>query len=315
MIGELPREVLTHRPGSTDSAPLRAPAGAEVVVAVEAAERSTHARGGALGRVVAAADGAAELLGKRVIVPACLPCGECPSCRRAVVTACARAVRLEVDAAPSHLVVPSAFLCALEGALEWPADRAAWPLALLGGSGARAHHALSVAGVGPNELLVVVGRSPECHLAALLARRLGAHVLWIGAEAATAQAAGAHAADEIADVAALGKLAAEREAVLPWHVLAVRPSPLELAAAARLGSPAGSLLLVDPAAGPLPLDTLAAAGSIVRPLRDAHPDLVPELVAFARAGQLALDAAALPVPLTQTVDAPSERARIVILKP
>ena len=61
------------------------------------------------GRVVAAGPGAAEWLGRAVIVPAVLPCGECDLCKRGLATIC-RAQKMPGNdiqgGFASHIVVP-----------------------------------------------------------------------------------------------------------------------------------------------------------------------------------------------------------------
>src|SRR3569832_335519 len=66
------------------------------------------------GTVVETGPGAMEWLGKRVIVPAVLPCGECDLCKRGLATIC-RAQKMPGNdiqgGFASHVVVPARGLC------------------------------------------------------------------------------------------------------------------------------------------------------------------------------------------------------------
>ena len=69
------------------------------------------------GRVIAAGDGAQGWIGKSVIVPAVLPCGECDLCRRGLTTIC-RAQKMPGNdiqgGFASHIVVPARGLCEVD---------------------------------------------------------------------------------------------------------------------------------------------------------------------------------------------------------
>src|SRR5512133_3008932 len=69
------------------------------------------------GVVVEAGDGAQAWLGKSVIVPAVLPCGECDLCKRGLTTIC-RAQKMpgnDIEGGfASHIVVPARGLCTVD---------------------------------------------------------------------------------------------------------------------------------------------------------------------------------------------------------
>ena len=69
------------------------------------------------GRVVAAGPGAESWLGKSVIVPAVLPCGECDLCRRGRGTIC-RSQKMPGNdiqgGFATHIVVPARGLCPVD---------------------------------------------------------------------------------------------------------------------------------------------------------------------------------------------------------
>ena len=69
------------------------------------------------GRVVAAGAGAQEWLGKAVIVPAVLPCGECDLCKRGLGTICRKQKMPGNDIQggfATHIVVPARGLCPVD---------------------------------------------------------------------------------------------------------------------------------------------------------------------------------------------------------
>src|SRR5438105_3368925 len=72
----------------------RAPGAAEVVVRVAGVALGVEPRAELAGEIVAAGDAAAEWVGRRVVVPRVLPCGDCERCRRGRAATClARAPR------------------------------------------------------------------------------------------------------------------------------------------------------------------------------------------------------------------------------
>ena len=92
MIGELPAEatLFTVAAGRTVRRPLevRAPSPGEVLVQVAGSALGRAPGAEISGVVVAAGDAAGEWLGRRVVVPRILPCGECDRCRRMRGFAC-----------------------------------------------------------------------------------------------------------------------------------------------------------------------------------------------------------------------------------
>src|SRR6187455_2644646 len=96
-----------------------APALELVGIAVEAMQPS----GAAVGLVDDASEGAAVLLGKRVLVGPIDPCGQCDVCRRGGAAVCPFAKRREGVAA--RVRVASRWVVALADGLELPVPAAA----------------------------------------------------------------------------------------------------------------------------------------------------------------------------------------------
>jgi threonine dehydrogenase-like Zn-dependent dehydrogenase len=151
--------------------PPRAPAPAEVVVRVAGVALGVEPDAEIAGTVVATGDAAAEWLGRRVVVPRLLPCGECARCRRGRPARCAaRAPRAGLA---THETVPARFLCSVEPPLG-RAGEPLWRLAALADAAAAPFGALVRAGIGPGELLVVIGGGVRGRFACAIGRAKGA---------------------------------------------------------------------------------------------------------------------------------------------
>src|SRR5207237_5620654 len=97
----------------------RLPTAAEVIVEVAGSALGVAPGAEVSGTVVVAGDGAADWIGRRVVVPRLLPCGECPRCRRGLAVRCGSLHPRGPVA--SHETVPARFLLSVEPPL-WPGD-------------------------------------------------------------------------------------------------------------------------------------------------------------------------------------------------
>jgi 6-hydroxycyclohex-1-ene-1-carbonyl-CoA dehydrogenase len=99
-----------------------------------------------------------SLLGRPVIVPAVLPCGECDLCRAGHRTICRRQVMPGNDrdgGYASHVTVPARFLCPVPDAVL--ATHELWELAVVSDAVATPFQAVQRSGLAEGELAVVVG--------------------------------------------------------------------------------------------------------------------------------------------------------------
>jgi 6-hydroxycyclohex-1-ene-1-carbonyl-CoA dehydrogenase len=188
-----------------------APAAGEVVVAVAGCGvchtdlgylydgvRLNHALPLALGhevsgRVVAAGTGAEAWLGRSVIVPAVLPCGECELCRRGRGTICRRQKMPGNDIQggfASHIVVPVRGLCPVDEARLAAAGLSLADVSVVADALTTPYQAVRRAGVMPGTLAIVVGVGGVGGYAVQIAKAFGAKVVAIDVDAAKLAAVG-----------------------------------------------------------------------------------------------------------------------------
>ncbi|HEY7958195.1 MAG TPA: alcohol dehydrogenase catalytic domain-containing protein [Polyangia bacterium] len=171
-------------------APIRPPGASEVVVKVAGIALGVEPPAEIAGEVVAAGESAGEWLGRRVVVPRCLPCGDCDRCRRARAASCPnRAAR---DGLADFEIVPARYLCSVEPPL-WPSALEPaielWQLAALADAASAPYGALLRSGLGPGELVVILGGGIRGAFAIALARSLGAHAAVIESDPARGERA------------------------------------------------------------------------------------------------------------------------------
>jgi threonine dehydrogenase-like Zn-dependent dehydrogenase len=247
----LPTQRTRFHDGERVRVPLRPPGPAEVVVEVAGAALGVEPRAEIAGRVIAAGEAAGEWIGRRVVAPRLLPCGDCERCRRGRPATCAaRAVR---DGLASHDTLPARFLCSLEPPL-WPAlpEDELWRLAALADAAAAPYGALVQAGLAPGDTLVIVGDGPRARFARLIAHALGARVSGDAPDRA--------------------------------KILEVSGNEDERARAVALCPPGGTLLFLDGGADvpvSLPIEWLIRREAQAHFCGPGHPDLLPELCALA----------------------------------
>jgi 6-hydroxycyclohex-1-ene-1-carbonyl-CoA dehydrogenase len=149
------------------------------------------------GVVVAAAKGAEGWLGKSVIVPAVLPCGECDLCRRGLSTIC-RAQKMPGNdiqgGFASHIVVPGRGLCEVDLARLAKAELTLAQVSIVADALTTPYQAVRRAGVTPGSLAVVVGAGGVGGYCVQVARAFGASVVAVDVDDAKLAAIGEHGA-------------------------------------------------------------------------------------------------------------------------
>lgn len=285
-----------------------------------------------VGVVQAAGESASHLVGRSVIVPRLLPCGECEPCRRGRIAICAaqrprplRPVALEV--------VPARFLFPLEPPFVQaaPALGDLFRYAAVSDALLSPYSGLVRVGQSPGGLCVVLGGGPRAAAAVLVVRALGCQAAVICArpderERLCAPPYGALAAlDPVAHDADSARRVlrelATAAGLLPHGLTHIETTGSDAGRARALGllAAGGTAVLLDrsrpldhpaePAAAPLAAPLIADPGIagmavLERITREqcqilgagpGHPDLLPELVALLDRSQLDLQALTRPV--------------------
>ena len=138
------------------------------------------------GRVVAAGQGAQEWLGRAVIVPAVLPCGDCGPCRRGRSSICRRQKMPGNDVHggfASHLVVPARGLCPVEEDRLARAGLSLAQISVVADAFTTPYQAVHRAGVTPGSLAVVIGVGGVGGYCVQVAHAFGATVVAIDVDA------------------------------------------------------------------------------------------------------------------------------------
>jgi 6-hydroxycyclohex-1-ene-1-carbonyl-CoA dehydrogenase len=138
------------------------------------------------GRVIAAGEGAEAWLGKAVIVPAVLPCGECDLCRRGLPNICRKQKMPGNDihgGFASHIVVPTRGLCPVDEARLEKAGLSLADVSVVADAVTTPYQAVVRAGVRPGSVAIVVGVGGVGGYAAQIAKSSGAAVIAIDVDA------------------------------------------------------------------------------------------------------------------------------------
>lgn len=134
------------------------------------------------GRVESAGAGAESWIGRAVIVPAVIPCGECDACRRGRATICPQQKMLGNDlhgGFATHVVVPARGLCAVDEARLPAAGLDLASVSVVADAVTTPYQAVTQAGIGPGDLAIVNGVGGVGGYCAQIARAVGASVVAI----------------------------------------------------------------------------------------------------------------------------------------
>ncbi len=132
------------------------------------------------GRIVAAAAGAERWIGKAVIVPAVIPCGQCDHCRRGKAMICRKQKMPGNDihgGFATHVIVPSHGLCAVDQQRLAKSGLELADLAVIADAVTTPYQAAKRAGVTQGSLAIVVGVGGVGGYAAQIAKAMGATVI------------------------------------------------------------------------------------------------------------------------------------------
>jgi len=158
------------------------------------------------GHVVAAGAGAEAWLGKAVIIPAVLPCGECDLCRRGLAPIC-RSQKMPGNDVQggfaTHVVVPGRGLCEVDEGRLAGAGLTLAEVSIVADALTTPYQAVRRAGVAPGALAIVVGAGGVGGYCVQIARAFGAQVVAIDVDAAKLEAISRHGAALTLDARAL----------------------------------------------------------------------------------------------------------------
>jgi 6-hydroxycyclohex-1-ene-1-carbonyl-CoA dehydrogenase len=138
------------------------------------------------GRVTAAGAGAEGWMGKAVIVPAVIPCGDCGPCKRGRPNICRNQKMPGNDIQggfASHIVVPVKGLCVVDEARLAKAEIALSDVSVVADALTTPYQAVSRAGVQPGTLAIVVGAGGVGGYCVQVAKAFGATVVAIDVDA------------------------------------------------------------------------------------------------------------------------------------
>jgi 6-hydroxycyclohex-1-ene-1-carbonyl-CoA dehydrogenase len=149
------------------------------------------------GTVVATGRGAEAWLGKAVIVPAVLPCGECDHCRRGLPTICRHQKMPGNDihgGFATHIVVPARGLCEVDVERLAKAGLTLAEVSIVADAVTTPYQAVRRAGVAPGSLAIVVGVGGVGGYCVQIAKAMGATVVAIDVDEAKLAAIARHGA-------------------------------------------------------------------------------------------------------------------------
>ncbi|TCO70128.1 6-hydroxycyclohex-1-ene-1-carbonyl-CoA dehydrogenase [Rhodovulum euryhalinum] len=149
------------------------------------------------GRVVEVGAGADVWLGRAVIVPAVMPCGECDACKRGKGTICPNQAMPGNDIEggfASHIVVPARGLCPVDEERLAKAGLTLADVSVVADAVTTPYQAVVQAGVEPGSLCIVIGTGGVGGYCVQIAAAFGGTVVAIDVDPAKLEAIARHGA-------------------------------------------------------------------------------------------------------------------------
>lgn len=135
------------------------------------------------GTVVATADDASEWMGRDVVVPAVIPCGQCPACVAGRGSICPKQIFPGNDVHggfATHVRVPARGLCPVPDLANPklnPGGLELWMLSVIADAVSTPYQAILRSELGPGDLAIFVGVGGVGGFGVQIAAALGAHVV------------------------------------------------------------------------------------------------------------------------------------------
>ena len=251
------------------------------------------------GVVDAAGERYGHLIGREVIVPAVIPCGECALCRAGRGNACAKQLMPgnDIDGGfADWLVAPGRGICVVE-------DRGRYSLAdlaVVADAVTTPYQAVVRSGLQPGGLAIVVGAGGVGGYAVQIAAALGARVVAIDVDAAKLAAIAPHGAHLTLDARTLDFKTIKQEIAghakawgCPahgWVILECSGSPAGQSTAFGLLGTAGMLVVVGFTLGKveLRLSNLMAFDATVQGSWGCRPELYADALRLVVSGRITL---------------------------
>lgn len=253
------------------------------------------------GRVVAAGEGAERLMGRPVLVPAVLPCGECDFCLAGRANACPRQKMPGNDihgGFASHVVVPAGPLVTLD---EVPASVSLETLSVVADAVATAYQAVLRSGLGEGDAAFVVGAGGVGGFVIQIAAALGARVAACDVARERLDSAAHYGAEHVVEVGGRDPREVKKElkrVAGEWGVPSFRHRIFEASGTAdgqllaySLLGPAATLLQVGYTFDKvtLRLSNLMAFDATVHGTWGCPPDAFPAVLEMIGSGRVVLD--------------------------
>lgn len=282
------------------------------------------------GKVVEAGEGAEEWLNRPVLVPAVIPCGDCPACRAGRGNTCARQCMPGNDCDggfATHLTVPANGLCPVD---ELPEGHDLADFSVIADAVTTPLQALRRAKVGEGDFVVVVGAGGVGTHAVQVASAFGAAVVAIDVDDSRLEPLLNHGASAVVNAAGLSArqvrdaVRAEAKALDQprggWKVFECSGTVPGQESAFALLTPASTLGIVGFTRDPvtLRLSNLMAFDADCFGSWGCPVELYPEAVELASSGRIALKPFLRRVPLEEVAGAleeahhPTDPRRIVL---
>lgn len=253
-----------------------------------------------VGKVVQAGPGAETWMGKSVVVPAVLPCGECAFCRAGRGNACPKQKMPGNDCDggfSTHVLVPARPLVAIDDA---PASIDRRELGVVADAVSTAYQGLRRADVREGDVVFVVGAGGVGGYAVQIAQALGAHVVALDVDAGKLEAIARHGAERtictkdrpIKEVRkeAFGTAGEWKIPSLRWRVIECSGHPDGQGLAYALLSQGATMVQVGytPATVTLRLSNVMAFDATIHGSWGCPPELYGEVLRLIYAGRVVL---------------------------
>jgi 6-hydroxycyclohex-1-ene-1-carbonyl-CoA dehydrogenase len=267
-----------------------------------------------VGRVIDVGPGAEQWAGRAVIVPAVLPCGDCPFCRAGRGNACPRQKMPGNDCDggfATHVLVPARPLVSIDDA---PAAINRAELAVVADAVSTAYQALRRADVQEGDAVFVVGAGGVGGYAAQIARALGAHVVAIDVDAGKLEAIARQGAEHTVVIGGRAPKEVRKEvhglatglriASLRWRILECSGTPEGQTLAFTLLAQAATLVQVGytPAPVSLRLSNVMAFDATIQGSWGCPPEAYPDVLRLIYDGRVVLSPFVEHAPMSRVVE-------------